>query len=138
MVEINLLPWRGYLRAKQKKNRLLGLAIVLFALACGWYFLQIMAQHKMAEAKSKTIKQMPSTQHQVQQPHAYSVLHEIKFVGYLRQQNRQWGLVKLPNGVVRDVQVGTVLMPSGARVLSITPTKMIVILPDHQQWVVSL
>lgn len=98
MVEINLLPWRQSLRSQKKKTRWLfggvtGIIFLLIAIGCYVVFIQQTAnkqQPVLAEKNNDNV-----------------FLQQIKFIGYLHQEQRKWGIVLLPNGKTQEVQTGT-------------------------------
>lgn len=119
MVEINLLPWRVYLRAsKQQKLKKLFLGnVILIALLFGAYHFSVTNHPHSALPVSSPVKP--------------SLRVNFKFVGYLQRNTIFWALVVLPTGETIDVHPGS-LIGKKIRVVSVDENKMIVEYAAHR------
>jgi glucose/arabinose dehydrogenase len=131
MIEINLLPWRDYARAQRLKrfSLLLG-GMILFALLVGCVCYFIFA------AKAPAQTQRPAPKVIYQKPRKREAFEKMQFVGYLKQADRVWGLIKLPSGQVQEVTEGDSLERFSATVKTIREDKVIFVLPDKSERIV--
>jgi hypothetical protein len=129
MLEINLLPWRGFVRAKQRRKKIViffsALSVVLFSgcLAHRIFIHEKGLKNYMLIEQSKKLYAETSLNQQLQ---------KIKYIGYLAQDRRKCAMLLLPSGAVRDVQAGAEVGIGGARVVSVSAEKVILVLPDNQ------
>lgn len=131
MREINLLAWREQARVRLRGRIRVGLAATGFLILCIMIFIYCrhaqsppIAQH----ANTASIAAEKTAQIDLQ-------LRQLKFAGYLHQDNRSWGLIILPNGKMRDVRVGSVLDIGHARVLSVSDSQIVLQLENHRKFV---
>ncbi len=120
MVEINLIPWRFYLREyKQKRVKKLfvcGVFVVFLASAFFYGYVRIHPQslrNVPIHSVPKIIPQHPS-------------VPSFKYVGYLRQGKRFLALILLPSGKLLDAEVGSVLLELHGRVMSVNEKEIVV------------
>ena len=113
MVDINLLPWRAYARARRQKNKKIGffigsglLIVFLFILYNRFY---------LAPRKIQVVPKIPSI----------ASAPPFQLTGFLHQENQSWALVLLPNGQVKEVRVGDVIA-NHWRLISVDENKMVV------------
>lgn len=124
MIEINLLPWREDVRlARLKKWRWLTLSFLGAVTLMSAFFYFHAFETTVYQHKPKPYS------HRVQ---AYNPFQKVQFVGYLRESNRLWGLVKLASGEVREVQVGSRIDRLDATVKSITEENMVMVARDGE------
>jgi hypothetical protein len=131
MTTINLLPWRERLRTQrmQIKLRLYGFGMLLFCIAVGvglFWFLPVTTQAAVMPDPISVVDKVKSD------------LQKVRFVGYVHQQHRTWGLLLLPDGKTEDVQVGAVVGNDGARVRSIDEKHLVFMLPNHSRYTLTL
>lgn len=121
MVEINLLPWRQYARAKKRgQQKILALGVILCSLIfCVSLYGFFKRPTLVAPPNNFSARQRQSSN----QESLLQLGQKIKFVGYLRQAARIWGIVVLPDGEVRDVQAGSILVKN-VRVESVAETQL--------------
>ncbi|MDR3478256.1 MAG: pilus assembly protein PilP [Gammaproteobacteria bacterium] len=129
MIEINLLPWRDYARAqriRQMKYGLVGVLVVILLVSTFCYFDFVPKGH----LSQQTITPSPKLQ---AKPRVSDAFQKMQFMGYLKEEDHLWGLIKLPNGQIHEVEEGAALNLLGATVKTITEDKMIIILPDKSE-----
>lgn len=127
MVDINLLPWRDYVRENKRTDKILfGISSFLFLLfLC--VSLQIVVIPKMHEKNSINLPAISSVRD------SDDALNKLKFVGYLHQNNNTWGLLQLPSGELRDVRVGDSVGIANAIVKQVEPKRMVLQFPDKSE-----
>jgi Tfp pilus assembly protein PilN len=133
MLEINLLPWREQQRSRQRKQVWLssGIALVLLALIAS-----VPRHFTAARPPTNTAVTTTAINHatvDVQQK-----LDQIKFVGFVRQGVRVWGLLLLANGETREVRMGANIPGMDARIVSINQQRIIVSSLDKRNYVLTM
>jgi hypothetical protein len=123
MMTINLLPWRDHLRARRLRKKMLarGMGIFLLCMAGSGFFWH-QPRVPLPEVVPASLPLTDTTE---------SDLQKMRFVGYVHQQSRTWGLLLLPNGKTEDVQLGMTVGHDGARVSAIEEKHIIFVLPNH-------
>jgi hypothetical protein len=127
MVEINLLPWREYARAKKRSLQkfmlsasiCLGVILLVVSVIIFRHFsLDSPPQNPLADAPQSEDAQF------IQQ------IQKIKFIGFLQQGHRQLGIVKLDTGEIRDVKIGS-LIRENVLVTGLTAAEIILQVSDN-------
>lgn len=122
MVEINLLPWREYLRIKrlslQKIYLIVGIIVFLLVVVSVSFILRGQSGDADKNIIPAVSEQEQSNLDLIQQ------LQKIKFVGYLHDATHWWGIVVLVNGDVRDVHVGSEIQ-GNVRVSSLSESQLV-------------
>jgi hypothetical protein len=114
MVEINLLPWREYSRARQVSQlKFLIASLIVFVL-----LIAILYFYKPQSPPQQT-QPMTASDPQVEQ------IKKIKYVGYLRHHQQIWALLSMPDGKIRDAHVGS-RIGNTFRILSLNEAELIV------------
>lgn len=129
MLEINLLPWRDFLRAQRRRRNmvvLFGLFSVVLLVLCLAHNIFV---HEKGLKEYMLIEQAKKLSAEVS---VKQQLEQVKFVGYLIQDKRRCAILMLPSGEVRDVLVGAEIGMAGARVASVSEDKVILVLPDNR------
>ncbi|MDR3490660.1 MAG: pilus assembly protein PilP [Gammaproteobacteria bacterium] len=131
MIEINLLPWRKMKAQQIKKNYVIFFSvIVVFVLASA----MLIKQWKFSISNQKVI-----THQTYSMPmHAtHSAIKNLKYVGYIHQQNKIWGIITLAQEAAQDVQVGMVIPEDDLSVISIDENKIVLSDSEKQHYVVT-
>ncbi len=117
MLEINLLPWRSYLR--ERKKRIIKKIFVCSVMSI--FFLAFFLSHLLVinHSSNKLNYSKPN----------------FKLVGYIYQKDRFWGLLMLPDGQVIAVQAGTVINNENARVISVSENKIILAITNQKEFI---
>jgi hypothetical protein len=110
MVEINLLPWREYARARKQVQYKILILTALTLLAVIFFLRHAPRQH--------VDKPITVAATQIEQ------LKKIKYVGYLHHHQRMWALVSMPDGKILDARAGS-LIGNSVKVLSLNEAELI-------------
>ena len=131
MITMNLLPWRDHLRAQQmqKKLRWCGFGVLLFCIAVGVGLFGFLPMTTRPTTMPDPVPVFDKVR---------SDLQKIRFVGYVHQERRTWGLLLLPNGKTEAVQVGAAVGHDGARVSSIDEKHLVFTFPNHKLYTLPL
>lgn len=125
MIEINLLPWREYQRFSQRRRIkwfCVFFTVFFLLLALGLYHYQ-----KKLPTQSIALIRVPIVRKTEQ-----ITLIDIQYVGFVSQGDRQWGLIQLPNGEVREIKVGSMIDQKAARVIAINSSEVLIALSSHE------
>ncbi len=118
MMNINLLPWRMYQRARARRIKKIGW-IGLWVCV-----LLIMLFNKNIFHLAKPPQLQQKNQKKIIKPAIISLqtvsLKQLKFIGFIQQNNIIWALISLPNGVTQVVVIGDIIGKEHARVLNIS------------------
>jgi hypothetical protein len=114
MVEINLLPWREYSRARNLSTLkfLMAVMIFLILLIPILYFYRPQPQPQLT---TQTVTPDPEVEQ----------IKKIKYVGYLRHHQQLWALLSMPDGKIHDAHVGS-RIGNTFRILSLNEAELIV------------
>ncbi len=97
MVEINLLPWRQLLRAKQNKQK------ILYGIVCAAVILCVCLLCECYKESQEKIQAKQSHKQAIQsaQPTIHAPPQQL--AGYLHLGSRTWGILKSPNGECHEI-----------------------------------
>jgi hypothetical protein len=126
MVEINLLPWREFSRVKKLRLQKLGIFILAIISICALALVVWLFEINISNAKNLPLVN-PSAQKDAQ---LIETLQKIKYVGYLQQDKRIWGLVIALDGKVQVVEVGGVIGQIG-QILRLSESQLEIQLPRN-------
>ena len=129
MLKINLLPWRKDLRLITLKKRMrYSLSVLGLGLA-----VSISAYHMLTHIQKARMTHLAFLQQTQEQAITMkNTLKAIQFIGYLNQDNRIWAMLRMPNGEINDVRIGSDLGVYEAKIVSISREKVMVALPDNR------
>lgn len=124
---LNFLPWR----AKKRQQIKIKLGIAVFLLICLVSLLTFFGLQKNS-IKKEPLKQTPIIKpvEKLSLPKETSLintsLYHIKMIGYLQQNKKVWGLVKIPNGKMYHVTTGEKIGREQAKIIHIFPHYLVV------------
>lgn len=122
--EINLLPWRAQQRTERWRRIIFFVAGVVLIVIGGIAWFDVL--HPSASATN-----MPVVNANVS-------FQKLKFVGYMQEGKRAWGLVLFPDGETKEVHVGTMLSSIGAWVASINEKQLILVFANKHRRVLAM
>lgn len=134
MLVINLLPWRQAARIKKRRRYILfaGVAMVVLLFGIGLF---AVPWHRDVKSIVSTVSQKSNNDVDIQYQ---QILKHMKFVGYVREPRRTWGLLLMANGQTIDVHVGSAVGSDGVKVTNINDQQVVFILPNKHIFVLPL
>jgi Tfp pilus assembly protein PilN len=112
MKNINLLPWRAYLRERKQKQIKL-----LFCVAVALFFILIFIRSEYFRFSIKRADSHIQAQESIKIP--------FQLAGFLQENNQSWALIFFRHKQLKEVRVGD-LIENSWRVRKITEHSMIV------------
>jgi hypothetical protein len=115
-INLNLLPWREYQRARRRKMRgwiLTGILGLIFVSA-GCYFFH--ASHAVLTPGVSAEDSL------------LTALQKIQYAGFLHQSDRIWAVLRLPDGKIQTVHSGSQIIKF-AHIVSISETQIVIAYP---------
>jgi hypothetical protein len=123
--EINLLPWRAQQRTERWRRIIFLVVGVALILTGGIAWFEILNPAVSIATTAPIV-------------HANLSFQQVKFVGYVQENKRTWGLLLFPNGETKEVQVGTMLSSLGAWVASINEKQLILVFANKHRRVLAM